>query len=87
MFTRIAVVAVAIAAVMFAVKDGRVLRDVGLTGSCSVVQTAADGEQMEACSSGKLEGAPDLSKNGCTDAGPFRGRVYWRCPAPVASAP
>ena len=87
MFLRITLVAVVIAGAMFAVKDGRILRDAGLTGSCSVVETAADGEQMEACSSGKLEGAPDLSRNGCTDDGLFRGRVYWRCPAPVASAP
>ena len=87
MFTRIALVAALIAGVMFAVKDGRILRAAGLTGTCRVVQTAADGEQMEACSSGKLEGAPDLSRNGCTDAGLYSGRTYWRCPAPVASAP
>lgn len=87
MFLRIALVAVVIAGGMFAIKDGRVLRAAGLIGSCSVVQTSADGEQMEACSSGRLEGAPDLSRNGCTDAGRYRGHVYWRCPAPVASAP
>jgi hypothetical protein len=79
--------AVVLAVVMGAVKDGRLLRVAGLTGSCNVVQTAPDGEQMEACSSGKLEGAPDLSKSGCSDAGPFAGRIYWRCPAAVASAP
>lgn len=87
MLTRIALVGVVIAAGMVAIKDGRVLHAAGLTGTCSVVQTAADGEQMEACSSGKLEGAPDLSRNGCTDAGLYSGRIYWRCPAQVASAP
>jgi hypothetical protein len=87
MFTRILFVAALIVTGMFAVKDGRVLKDAGLTGSCRVVQTAANGEQMEACSSGKLEGAPDLSRNGCTDTGLYAGRVYWRCPAPVVSAP
>jgi hypothetical protein len=86
-FTRIAFVAALIAGGMFAVKDGRVLKVAGLTGSCSVVKTAASGEQLEACSSGKLEGAPDLSRNGCTDTGLYAGRVYWRCPAPVVSAP
>jgi hypothetical protein len=86
-FTRIALVAVVIAGAMFAVKDGRLPRDAGLTGSCSVVQTAADGDQMKACRSGKLKGAPNLSRDGCTDAGLFSGRTYWRCPAPVASAP
>ncbi|MGH2971449.1 MAG: hypothetical protein ACRDNM_04975 [Gaiellaceae bacterium] len=87
MVTRIAFVAALIAAAMVAVKDHRVLEAAGLTGSCVVVQTAQDGQQMEACSSGKLEGAPDLSRNGCTDAGPYAGREYWRCPAPVVSAP
>jgi hypothetical protein len=87
MLTRIALVAVAIAAGMFAVKDGRVLQAAGLTGSCSVVQTGSDGQQMEACTSGRLEGAPDLSRNGCTDAGLYAGRVYWSCPTEVQSAP
>jgi hypothetical protein len=84
---RVAFVAVLIAGGMFAVKDGRVLRAAGLTGSCSVVHTTADGQQMEACTSGRLEGAPDLSRNGCTFASLYLGRTYWRCPAPVASAP
>lgn len=87
MLTRIAIAAVVIASGMFAVKDRRVLHAAGLTGSCSVVQTAADGRQMEACSSGRLEGAPDLSRNGCTDAGAYAGRVYWSCPTEVQSAP
>jgi hypothetical protein len=87
MITRIALTAAVVAAGMFAVKDKRILHAAGLTGSCSVVQTISGGGQMEACSSGKLEGAPDLSRNGCTDAGLYAGRVYWRCPAPVDSAP
>jgi len=87
MVIRIALAALFIFGAMVAVKDGRVLRAAGLTGSCAVVQTAADGEQMEACSSGKLEGAPDLSKNGCSDAGLYAGRTYWRCPASIVSSP
>ena len=87
MITRIALVGALIAAGMGAVKDGRVLKLTGLTGTCNVVQTTTAGEQLEACSSGKLEGAPDLTRNGCADAGLFAGRVYWRCPAPVGSAP
>jgi len=86
MITRIVLVGAVIAAGMGAVKDGRVLKVTGLTGTCSVVRTAG-AQQLEACSSGKLEGAPDLTRSGCTDAGPFAGRVYWRCPAPVGSAP
>ena len=87
MVKRIVFVGAVIASAMFAVKDGRVLHAAGLTGSCAVVQTAANGEQTEACTSGKLEGAPDLSRNGCTDTGLFAGRIYWTCPAPVQSAP
>ncbi|TMM15003.1 MAG: hypothetical protein E6F98_02985 [Actinobacteria bacterium] len=87
MVKSIVFVASLLAAGMVAVKDGRVLHASGLTGACAVVQTTADGQQWEACSSGKLEGAPDLSRNGCTDTGLYAGRVFWRCPAPVVSAP
>ncbi|HEX5246933.1 MAG TPA: hypothetical protein VFW41_07355 [Gaiellaceae bacterium] len=87
MVKRIVLIGALVAAGMVAIKDGRVLRDAGLTGSCTVAQTLANGEQIEACSSGKLEGAPDLTRNGCTDAGLYTGLVYWRCPAPVVSAP
>ena len=87
MVKRIVFVAALLIAAMVAVKDGRVLRDIGMIGHCAVVQTSVDGQQWEACSSGKLEGAPDLSRNGCTSAGLYAGQIYWRCPAPVASAP
>ena len=87
MVKRIVLAGTLIASAMFAVKDGRMLHIAGLTGSCTIVQTAANGEQLEACTSGKLEGAPDLSRNGCTDTGLYAGRIYWRCPAPVVSAP
>jgi hypothetical protein len=87
MVKRIVFIGVVLAAGMGAIKDGRILRNAGLTGSCAVAQTLGNGEQIEACSSGKLEGAPDLTRNGCTDAGLYAGLVYWRCPAPVVSAP
>jgi hypothetical protein len=87
MVKRIVFIGVVLAAGMGLIKDGRILRNAGLTGSCAVAQTLANGEQIEACSSGKLEGAPDLTRNGCTDSGLYGGLVYWRCPAPVVSAP
>ena len=87
MVKRIVFVAVLIVAAMVAVKNGSVLRAAGMIGHCAVVQTSSDGQQWEACSSGKLEGAPDLSRNGCTSAGLFAGQIYWRCPAPVVSSP
>jgi len=87
MVKSIVFIAVLIAAAMIAVKNGRILRAAGMIGHCAVFQTSSDGQQWEACSSGKLEGAPDLSRNGCTSAGLYAGQTYWRCPAPVASAP
>jgi hypothetical protein len=86
MVLRIIAVTAAIFAVMVAIKDGRVLRDTGLTGSCVVVQTAADGTQLESCRPGKLEGRPDLSRDGCTGAGVSGPYEYWHCPASVVSS-
>ncbi len=85
MFTRIFAAAALIFAVMVVIKDGRVLRTTGLTASCSVVQTAADGTQLEQCTPGRLEGRPDLAPRSCTPYG-SRGQVeYWRCPAAVTA--
>ena len=86
MVLRIVATAAAILAVMVAIKDGRVLRDTGLTGSCSVVQTQSDGTQIESCIPGKLAGAPDLSRDSCTAAGSSGQVEYWHCPASVVSS-
>jgi len=80
MLKQILVVAACIAALMAAVKDGRMLRTTGMTASCSVVTLYTDGSEVAACHSGRLEGAPDLSRRGCTNAGVSGGTVYWRCP-------
>ena len=74
-------------AAMVAIKDGRILRTTGLTASCRVVQRAADGAELDICRPGKLEGRPDLSRRGCTDAGVYGTIEYWHCPASTASAP
>jgi hypothetical protein len=82
---RIVAAAVAVLALMIVIKDGRVLRRVGLTGSCRVVQTTADGSAWAACRAGRLEGLPDLSRRSCA-AGALQGSVqYWRCPADVGA--
>ena len=86
MVLRIVAVTAVILGVMIAIKDGRVLRDTGLTGSCVVVQTAADGTQLVSCRPGKLEGRPDLSRDGCKDAGISGVYEYWRCPASVLAS-
>jgi hypothetical protein len=85
MFTRIAIVATLTLAVMIGIKDGRVLSKTGLTGSCAVVQVSTDGSQVQACHAGKLEGRPDLTRQGCKAAGRSGTYEYWRCPASVAA--
>ncbi|HEV7133957.1 MAG TPA: hypothetical protein VGN27_09540 [Gaiellaceae bacterium] len=87
MIKRVVVVGVVILALMIVVKDGRVLRDAGLTGSCSIAQTFGDGTQLEACRAGKLAGRPDLSHDGCKDVGVTGTYEYWRCPASVQAGP
>jgi len=87
MLIRVVIAAVLIFAVMLGIKDGRLTRQIGLSGSCQVVQTAVDGTQLDACRGGRLAGRPDLSSKSCTSTG-FRGAFeYWRCPAAVDSRP
>src|SRR5882724_118819 len=80
MIKRIVAIGVCILALMV-VKDGRVLRTTGLTGSCSVTQTFTDSTELVACRAGKLEGRPDLSHRGCRSVGIKATYEYWRCPA------
>jgi hypothetical protein len=87
MLPRVFVAAVLIVVAMVLVKDGRVLRGLGLTGSCTVVAGAPDGAQSVQCKAGKLEGWPDLSGRGCSRAGARGGLEYWHCPAALVSSP
>jgi hypothetical protein len=74
-------VAVCIFALMLVIKDGRVLRTAGLTGSCSVVETFSNSSELAACRAGKLEGPPNLSQRGCRSVGLSAKVEYWGCPA------
>jgi hypothetical protein len=58
--------AVLIFALMLVIKDDRASRNLGLTGSCHAV-TAPKGQDGAwfGCVAGRLEGAPDLSRQGC----------------------
>jgi hypothetical protein len=82
------VVAVLVVALMASIKDGRVLRKAGLTGSCSSV-TAPAGQtgDWQKCTAGRLEGAPDLSRHGCTSVKALGKSEWWRCPAQIGAAP
>jgi hypothetical protein len=87
MLLRVLVVAALALALMVAVKDGRILRTTGLTGTCLVAQTNADGTQLEACRAGKLQGQPDLSADGCKSVGTEGQYEYWHCPAALGAQP
>jgi hypothetical protein len=81
MLTRIFVAGACIFVLMLVIKDGRVLRTAGLTGSCAVVQTFQDSSELASCSAGKLEGRPDLTHRGCRSVGFVGKKEDWRCPA------
>ena len=85
MLMRVVIVAVLIFATMVGVKNGKVLRAAGLSGSCRLVQTAADGSEVAACTNGRLSGRPDLSGRSCTRLGMRDNLEYWHCPAGVDS--
>jgi hypothetical protein len=85
---RILLVSAAIAGVMVAVKDGRILAGAGLVGTCSAVAApAGDVAAWHACRAGRLEGRPDLSRKSCTSESVAERIEYWRCPAPLAVGP
>ena len=76
----IAVVAVCILAAMIAVKDGRLLRNAGLTATCTKVASTQSADVVS-CRPGKLEGRPDLTKRGCKFAASVKQVAYWSCPS------
>jgi hypothetical protein len=76
----IVVVSICILAAMIVVKDGRLLRNAGLTATCSKVASVPDAD-IDACRPGKLEGHPDLTKRGCKYVATYKQLAYWRCPS------
>ena len=82
MMLRVLIAAALIVAALTFVKDQRVLQRSGLLGYCTSYAPAGSGE-WRACHTGKLSGAPDLTRSSCT-VGRHVGSVdYWRCPAKV----
>jgi hypothetical protein len=75
-------------ALMAVIKDGRLTREMGLSGSCvSVQRPKGQTGNWVRCTSGKLQGAPNLSRQSCTSV-QAQGKVeYWRCPAPIQAGP
>jgi hypothetical protein len=87
MIIRIVLVGALIAATMVAVKDGRLLRDAGLKGSCkSVVTRGGEVVFWEACTKGKLDGRPNLARQGCKAVAIKNGLEWWHCPAALGAS-
>jgi len=67
---------------LIAAKNGWILRESGLVGSCSVYATASTGVRQERCIPGRLNGRPSLAGKGCLPQSTFGETQYWLCPAP-----
>jgi hypothetical protein len=82
------VCAAIVVALMVVIKDGRVTRKLGLSGSCvSVATPKGQTGSWVKCTSGKLQGAPNLSRQSCTSV-QAQGKIeFWRCPAAVQAGP
>jgi hypothetical protein len=78
---RALVAAGAVVALFMAARDGIVFKELGLTGSCRTVTTPPGmaGEWV-ACSPGKLDGRPDLSRRPCLSRAQIGDVEYWVCP-------
>jgi hypothetical protein len=86
MILRVVIGGMLVLAIMIAVKNGWVLRQSGLTGTCSVYASLPSGGQQEKCTKGRLDGLPDLSNKGCTSNGPDGSVEFWFCPAGLQSS-
>jgi hypothetical protein len=85
---RIAVAAALIVCLLVAAKNGHVLRDAGLKGTCASASTPSGGQPgtWKLCKRGRLDGRPDLTRQGCTAGKPRGNLQYWRCPAQIGSS-
>ena len=82
------VAAALILAVMVVIKDGRLFNNAGLSGSCAAVATPrGETGAWQKCTAGKLQGAPSLTRQGCTAISRAGKAEFWRCPARIGSAP
>jgi hypothetical protein len=87
MFLKIAAVAVAVAALLVAAKDGRIPGTENLVARCSEVATPTGQTGVwQACRAGVLEGRPSLIRHGCASGGLVGDSELWRCPERVVGS-
>lgn len=87
MLVKILIVGAILIGFMAAIRDGRLLRDAGLLGSCSeAVVNGQPDPLVQTCKKGRLDGYPDLTNKACTLFAVRNGREYWRCTAPIVSS-
>ena len=77
----VALAAALILALMIAIKDGRLFHHAGLSGSCAAVATpSGQTGAWQRCTAGKLQGAPNLTRQGCTAVARAGKNVSYRAP-------
>jgi hypothetical protein len=82
---RIFLAALLVFAALITTKRERLLERAHIAGWCATYAYSDDGTEWRACSAGRVSGAPNLKRNGCTDVGPRGNTELWRCPARLAS--
>ena len=60
---------------------------VPLAAPGTVAAPAGQTGHWQACDPGSLQGAPDLTRQGCKSVGLVGKTEYWRCPAPIQGGP
>jgi hypothetical protein len=84
---RFLLAAAMVAAALYGVREHRVLEEAGLFSSCeALATTVVTDSQWLGCTSGRLTGYPDLSRDNCVRASSRGAIQLWRCPAPLVAS-
>jgi hypothetical protein len=87
MLVKILVVGAILIGGMAAIKNGSVLRDAGLLGTCSTISVHDRSDSsLLSCTKGRLDGFPDLTNKSCSLISVHPHREYWRCQTTVVSS-
>jgi len=87
MLLKIIVVGALLIGLMAAIRDGRLLKDAGLLSTCNAAPASGKADPtLLACTSGRLDGFPDLTNKSCALVSARPNRQFWRCEAPLVSS-